>query len=302
VNRQTRSEQHFDSKFEQNVYDFLFSKLDPIKYTLTTQVESCGFKIDLVIRSIETGKKLAIECDGPTHFEAGDGQVRVSNDYERQFVLETAGWRFYRIIYSEWLEEESTQKVELIDYIKKYMKQAQSISEDNRITNEPTYVPVTVEVPKEFVEALKASAAAQPASRFGRKKAEIKDKTTSQPPSKTAEPQLELTYDPIQSTDVKSVKSAPKPTSSRDIRPQKPKISSTFSVGDREVNQKELEKYLKQHVKGTIQVRYQSMRVGSARYWRSLNLIGFDGTYIQAKQDDREYPVKYRRDRVVEYR
>jgi very-short-patch-repair endonuclease len=306
VNRLTRSEQHFDSKFEQNVYDFLFSKLDPTKYTLTTQVESCGFKIDLVIRSIESGKKLAIECDGPTHFEAGDGQVRVSNDYERQFVLETAGWRFYRIIYSEWLEEETTQKAELIDYIKKYMKQAKSISEDNRVTNEPIYVPVAVEVPKEFVDALKASAAAQPASRFGRKKIEKKDDTTtSQPAPRTTEPQLELTYEPIQSTEVKSSiseKAATKQIATKSTSPAKPKAVSTFSIGDREVNQKELEQYLKQHVNGTIQLRYQSMRAGSARYWRSIKLIGFDDTYIQAKQDDREYPIRYRRDRVVEFR
>src|SRR6185295_821167 len=100
---------------------------------------------------------------------AGDGQVRVTNDYERQFVLETAGWRFYRIIYSEWLEEEANQRKDMLDYIAKYMKQAKPITEENTVTNEPTYVPVAVNVPTEFVEALKASAAVQPTSRFGRK-------------------------------------------------------------------------------------------------------------------------------------
>jgi very-short-patch-repair endonuclease len=168
VNRLIKTEQHFDSKFEENVYDFLFNKLDSSKYTLTTQVESCGFKIDLVIRNIDSGKKLAIECDGPTHFEAGDGQVRVTNDYERQFVLETAGWRFYRIIYSEWLEEEAKQKQDLLDYVTKYMKQAKPITEENTVTNEPVYVPLNVEVPVDFVESLKTTMEAQPKRAFGR--------------------------------------------------------------------------------------------------------------------------------------
>lgn len=168
VNRLIKTEQHFDSKFEENVYDYLFNKLDSSKYTLTTQVESCGFKIDLVIRNIESGKKLAIECDGPTHFEEGDGQVRVANDYERQFVLETAGWRFYRIIYSEWLEEEAKQKQELVDYVTKYMKQAKPITEENTVTNEPVYVPLNVEVPADFVESLKTSMEARPTRAFGR--------------------------------------------------------------------------------------------------------------------------------------
>ncbi|MGH7234298.1 MAG: AAA domain-containing protein, partial [Candidatus Saccharimonadales bacterium] len=197
VNRLTKSDQQFDSKFEENVYDFLFSKLDAKKYTLTTQVESCGFKIDLVIRSIESGKKLAIEMDGPTHFEAGDGQVRVANDYERQFVLETAGWRFYRVIYSEWLDEESKQKQELLDYVAKYMKQAKPVEEDNSVTNEPVYVPLTVEVSEDFVNALKASTPAQTSGRFGRKptipqEAEVVDK------SNELTPELQAVVEPVQ--------------------------------------------------------------------------------------------------------
>ncbi|PIP56730.1 hypothetical protein COX05_01535 [candidate division WWE3 bacterium CG22_combo_CG10-13_8_21_14_all_39_12] len=169
VNRQTKSEQQFDSKFEENVYDFLFSKLDPTEYTLTTQVESCGFKIDLVIRSIESGKKLAIECDGPTHFVSGDGQVRVANDYERQSVLEIAGWRFYRIIYSEWLDEETEQKNELLDYITKYMKQDTPVTEQPSATNEPVYVATAVNVSEDFVKELRAATQTQSRNYFGRK-------------------------------------------------------------------------------------------------------------------------------------
>lgn len=176
VNRLTKSDQHFDSKFEEVVYDYLFSKLEPNRYTLTTQVESCGFKIDLVVRSIETGKKLAIECDGPTHFEDGDGQVRVADDYERQYVLETAGWRFYRILYSGWVEDETKQKQDLIDYVKAYMKQAETIVEErNIVTNEQVYVPVKVDIPEDFVKELKASISTPSKSRFGRKSPKSED-------------------------------------------------------------------------------------------------------------------------------
>lgn len=388
VKRLTKTEQHFDSKFEENVYDFLFSKLDPSKYTLTTQVESCGFKIDLVIRSIETGKKLAIECDGPTHFEMGDGQVRVANDYERQFVLETAGWRFYRIIYSEWLEEESKQKQELFDYVQKYMKQAKSVSDEKTATNEPTYVPVAVEVPLDFVEALKASAAAQPTSRFGRKApTKNSDEPAPKPvaaipeleyvplekkaPVQTAKPNNFTTWlqsqsvtireaDPNNSSKgwearfrVKSESEADKvsqilskvginagktwskgnsfvvpvygeenvtyiasklqgvnqkPISTTKSKPVTKKSeaakkeASKFTVGNREVDQAKLTAYLQQHRNGKIQIRYQSMRAGSSNYWRTLDVKDFDDTYIHAMQEDKEYPIKYRRDRVVEFK
>lgn len=391
VNRLLKSEQHFDSKFEENVYDFLFGKLDPTKYTLTTQVESCGFKIDLVIRNIESGKKLAIECDGPTHFEAGDGQVRVTNDYERQFVLETAGWRFYRIIYSEWLEEEAKQRKELLDYVAKYMKQAKPIAEENIVTNEQTYVPVAVNVPAEFVEALKASTAAQPTSRFGRIPS-TKDAVTSADSSPKQQMLPELKYVPLEDKTIPQVtkpdnfadwlrsqsvsirhpdtqntnkgwearfrvkneteaeqlsktllqagintgkswskgsgfvvpvygqenvtyiesqtqrtgksegsKSTPT-TSPVKSKPQKEKTESTFSVGDREVNQDDFSKYLSVNINGNIEIRYQSMRAGSARYWRSLSLTGYDDTYIQVKVDGKDYPIKFRRDRVVEFK
>lgn len=169
VQRLKRSEQHFDSKFEQNVYDYLFSELDTNQYSLTTQVESCGFKIDLVIRNNMTGEKLAIECDGPTHFEHGDGQVRVKNDYERQFVLETAGWRFYRIIYSDWIKNELHEKEELKNYIAKFMDQSVSVIEKDNITNEPVYVPISVDIPDKVVEDLKTSILNSKKNAFGKK-------------------------------------------------------------------------------------------------------------------------------------
>lgn len=123
--------QHFDSKFEEDVFNFLSRELDPDNFYLTTQIESCGFKIDLVITDKRTNKKLAVECDGPTHFEAGDGQVYVQNDFERQNVLEVAGWNFYRISYFDWQNETQNEGKAFIDYIKEYFKSTPAIKKES---------------------------------------------------------------------------------------------------------------------------------------------------------------------------
>jgi hypothetical protein len=84
--------------------------------------------------------------------------------------------------------------------------------------------------------------------------------------------------------------------------PKKETPKASFNVGDREVNQAEFTDYLSKRVNSDIQIRYQSMRARSARYWRELHLIGYDDVYIQAQQDGKDYPVKFRRDRVVEFK
>jgi len=123
--RHNSAAQHFDSKFEENVFNYLGEQLDPNDYYLSTQVESCGFKIDLVITNKRSNKKLAVECDGPTHFESGDGQVYVENDFERQSILEVAGWNFYRISYFDWQSNTDEEGKAFLEYIKEYFKSGQ---------------------------------------------------------------------------------------------------------------------------------------------------------------------------------
>ncbi|HBL98841.1 TPA: hypothetical protein DDZ86_04325 [Candidatus Dependentiae bacterium] len=97
----------FDSYFEQTVFDFLHNYLDE-NYCIQNQVESCGFKIDFVVGNNQTGRRIALECDGPCHFENELDEacgIYVENDVERQRILESAGWQFYRIRYSDWLDE-----------------------------------------------------------------------------------------------------------------------------------------------------------------------------------------------------
>lgn len=97
----------FDSYFEEEFYHFIRTKLGK-NYITQNQIESCGFKLDFVISNKKNGKKIAIECDGPTHFEDEldeECSIYVESDQERQRVLEAAGWNFYRLKYSDWLDE-----------------------------------------------------------------------------------------------------------------------------------------------------------------------------------------------------
>lgn len=97
----------FDSYFEETFYNFLRSKLDK-NYKIQNQVASCGFKLDFVLSNAETGKRIAIECDGPCHFEDEADEacgIYIENDEQRQRILESAGWKFYRVKYSNWIDD-----------------------------------------------------------------------------------------------------------------------------------------------------------------------------------------------------
>jgi very-short-patch-repair endonuclease len=101
----------FDSYFEEEFYHLLKKKLGK-GYTIQNQVESCGFKIDFVATNTATGKQLAIECDGPTHFKDHIDEaygIYVDSDIQRQGVLESAGWTFFRVGYSEWIESDENK-------------------------------------------------------------------------------------------------------------------------------------------------------------------------------------------------
>lgn len=113
----------FDSEFEEDFYNEIRSYLDK-NFLIQNQVESCGFRIDFVVTNSKTGKRLAIECDGPTHFEDEIDEelgIYVVDDVERQQFLEAAGWRFYRLLYSDWIKKQYNKK-ETFDEIKKMLQ------------------------------------------------------------------------------------------------------------------------------------------------------------------------------------
>lgn len=97
----------FDSHFEEDFYN-TFRDAASADYLIYNQFESCGFRIDFVIHNKKTGRRLAVECDGPTHFKnelQEDMEVYIEDDVDRQMTLESAGWHFYRIKYSEWIDD-----------------------------------------------------------------------------------------------------------------------------------------------------------------------------------------------------
>ena len=83
----------FESLFEQRVY----LKLRDRGYRVRPQVKVSGtnYRIDLVVYGGAT--RLAVECDG----DVWHGMDRFEADLERQLVLERAGWRFFRLLESE---------------------------------------------------------------------------------------------------------------------------------------------------------------------------------------------------------
>lgn len=102
----------FDSYFEEEFYNLSKASLKR-GYKIQNQVASCGFKIDFVITNTNTGKRIAIECDGPCHFKDEIDEtygIHIESDEERQHVLEAAGWKFYRIKYADWISESFDRK------------------------------------------------------------------------------------------------------------------------------------------------------------------------------------------------
>ena len=260
--RHNKSEQQFDSNFEEKVFNYLAKELHADEYTLETQVESLGFKIDLVV--CHNGKKLAIEMDGPTHFERGDGQVYVKDDWDRQGALETAGWNFYRISYFDWIKDQEAEQIALTEYIEQYFADTSASSKTSVLRELEKETVAPEESPKDMYVT------------------DFSDEHVDN-------------VSPVQAVPAAS---SVKRTNTAKTKPTKP----TFSVGDREVSQDDFERYLNSRRQGYIEIRYQSMRAGSAKYWRTIRLDGYDDTYLYSKQENAPYPIKYRRDRVIEFR
>lgn len=256
--RHAKSEQQFDSHFEENVFSYLANKLDAGDYTLDTQVESLGFKIDLVV--YRNGKKLALEMDGPSHFEGGDGQVYVKDDWDRQCALETAGWNFYRISYFDWVNDQAAEEKALIEYIQQYFS----------VNGLDTRSDVLKELESEMVA-----------------------------PEESPKDMYVTDFSDEHVDHVSPVRTAQATPSTKSVASAK----KEFSVGDREVNQADFETYLSSHVGNVMTVRYQTPRANSANHWRPINLVKYDETYFYADAaDDRDYLIKYRRDRVIEFK
>lgn len=114
----------FDSPFEEDVYDFLKRK----GYKLHIQVGASGYRIDMAVihPAIEGRYVLAIECDGAAYHSSKTARDR---DRLRQEVLETKGWKFYRIWSTSWINDNSKEKEALVAAVNEAIS---SYSENSR--------------------------------------------------------------------------------------------------------------------------------------------------------------------------
>ncbi|ASP28372.1 hypothetical protein SCORR_v1c06000 [Spiroplasma corruscae] len=112
--------QQFDSDFEVEVFDEINKLLDKDHYVLHTQVPASGYKIDLAIYDyLKKQYVLAVECDGLTFHSSVFSK---QNDYDRQKYLENRGWKFIRILSTDWWDKSQVVRKRFITNIKSEIK------------------------------------------------------------------------------------------------------------------------------------------------------------------------------------
>jgi len=102
----------FDSGFEEDVFNFLKNN----GYKVRTQVGASGYRIDMAVKhpKIDGRYILAIECDGASYHGSRTARDR---DILRQEVLETLGWKFYRIWSTDWFHDNNNERQRLLNAI-----------------------------------------------------------------------------------------------------------------------------------------------------------------------------------------
>lgn len=122
-----------DSPFEEAVYQGLIEYVN--KERVTLQYKAGGFRIDIAIKSMITGKeRIAIECDGATYHGTPEDYAW---DSYRQSILEEHGFIFHRIWSRDFWENADREIHKLVSFIKKQDKIEKSASESQEsITSE----------------------------------------------------------------------------------------------------------------------------------------------------------------------
>lgn len=106
-----------ESPFEQEVVDCLLNNGIP-KDRIELQHKCGGFRIDIVLKSIKSGKPVvAIECDGASFHSSNEAYMW---DVFRQKQLEGYGFKFYRIWSTNWWQKQDSEIKQLLDFIRKF--------------------------------------------------------------------------------------------------------------------------------------------------------------------------------------
>ncbi len=106
------TEKGFDSDFEESVAIFLTKH----GYKVQPQVGMAGFFIDIGVIDPSNESKFycGIECDGATYHSSRSARDR---DRLRQEILESRGWKIYRIWSTDWFHRRQDQETKLLDYL-----------------------------------------------------------------------------------------------------------------------------------------------------------------------------------------
>ena len=106
------ADEEFDSPFEESVHAFLTAK----GYNVATQVGCSGYRIDLAVKHPKLSGifVLGIECDGAMYHSSKTARER---DRLRQSLLESMGWKLYRIWSTDWIKDMVNEKRRLIEAV-----------------------------------------------------------------------------------------------------------------------------------------------------------------------------------------
>lgn len=128
----------FDSEFEEAVY----TALDQHGFSVSTQVQSSGYSIDLAITHPEKPGKyvLGIECDGAAYHSSKTARDR---DRTRQAVLEDLGWNIHRIWSPDWASNKQ-KEIETIEQKVNNLIQGTPTADGGVSVHEPKPIEVDV--------------------------------------------------------------------------------------------------------------------------------------------------------------
>ncbi|MCL2184307.1 MAG: DUF4011 domain-containing protein [Treponema sp.] len=106
-----------DSYFEKAIFNFLIEN----GYDAVTNVGSSDYKIDIAVRSPNSRSfAIGIECDGESYHCARTARER---DRLRQTILESMGWKMYRVWSTDWIKDSKTEGKKLLEVVEKALQE-----------------------------------------------------------------------------------------------------------------------------------------------------------------------------------
>ena len=139
----------FDSPFEESVHSFLTAK----GYKVDTQVGCSGYRIDMAVKHPKLSGiyVLGIECDGAMYHSSKTARER---DRLRQSLLESMGWKLYRIWSTDWIKDMVNEKRRLLEAVQNaidgYVEDAKlspKTEEKKESTNSDDYISMSKREP-----------------------------------------------------------------------------------------------------------------------------------------------------------